>query len=88
MLNICSLQPTLSKCKSFLSYVQVAVNEASLPCIISLGYIAAFSETLAATVITSNCVACLARVLQDDSSEHRKAAAAWAVGQVSFDCLL
>jgi Armadillo/beta-catenin-like repeat len=62
--------------------LQESGGAASLPCIMSIGYISAFGESLAMAVIAENTIPLLVRVLQEDSQEHMKSAAAWALGQV------
>jgi hypothetical protein len=53
-----------------------------LPGIISLGYIAAFSETLALAVIVSKGVVALKDALLNEPEDHIKAATVWTLGQV------
>eukprot|EP00736_Rhodelphis_marinus_P001581 Rmarinus@m.2484 len=61
-----------------------AKGNARLPAIMSLGYIAAFSETLALAVIVKKGVAALAADLDllEPREDHVRAAAAWSVGQI------
>lgn len=47
----------------------------------TLGYIAAFSETLALSVIVAKGVPPLSNALVNEQEEHIKAAAAWSLGQ-------
>jgi hypothetical protein len=48
----------------------------------ALGYIAAFSETLAMAVISEKAVLRLVAVVKEDPQEFIKAAAVWGLGQV------
>merc|ERR1719157_249314 len=48
----------------------------------AIGYIAAFSETLALAVIVSKGVAPLRDALTSEPEDHIKAAAAWSLGQI------
>ncbi|KAF6372542.1 sperm associated antigen 6 [Rhinolophus ferrumequinum] len=53
-----------------------------LPGIMMLGYVAAHSENLAMAVIISKGVAQLSICLSEETEDHIKAAAAWALGQI------
>jgi len=53
-----------------------------LPGIMTLGYIAAFSETLALAILTNNGIPPLKDALVNDSEDHIRAAAAWSLGQL------
>ena len=53
-----------------------------IPAIMSLGYIAAFSETLALAVIVTEAVTPLRNCLIDEPEDCVKGAAAWALGQI------
>ncbi|KAJ3088534.1 Sperm-associated antigen 6 [Quaeritorhiza haematococci] len=63
-------------------YITDARGNARLPGIMTLGYVAAFSETLALAVIVAKGVPPLAQALSSESEEHIKAACAWALGQI------
>ena len=63
-------------------YVNESKGNARLPGIMTLGYAAAFSETLALAVIIAKGVLPLSQALVSEPEEHVKAAAAWALGQV------
>ncbi|KAI8608081.1 armadillo-type protein [Chytriomyces sp. MP71] len=63
-------------------YVTDARGNARLPGIMTLGYIAAFSETLALAVILAKGVPPLAQALVAETEEHIKAACAWSLGQI------
>lgn len=54
-----------------------------LPGVMTLGFIAAFSETLALSVIASKGVVPLYTALVEEPEDHIKSASAWALGQVS-----
>lgn len=53
-----------------------------LPGIMALGYIAAFSETLALAILTNNAIPSLKDALMNDSEDYIRAAAAWSLGQL------
>ncbi|CAM9803959.1 unnamed protein product [Ectocarpus fasciculatus] len=57
-------------------------GNAKLPGIMAVGYIAAFSETLALAVIVSKGVAPLKDALVAEPEDHIKAASAWSLGQI------
>ncbi|KAJ3413658.1 Sperm-associated antigen 6 [Chytridiales sp. JEL 0842] len=63
-------------------YVNDARGNARLPGIMTLGYVAAFSETLALSVIVAKGVPPLAQALVTETEEHIKAATAWSLGQI------
>ncbi|KAJ3320673.1 Sperm-associated antigen 6 [Boothiomyces sp. JEL0866] len=63
-------------------YVNESSGSARLPGVMTLGYIAAFSETLALSVIVAKGVPPLSKALEVESEEHIKAACAWALGQI------
>ena len=67
---------------ALVDYVNESKGNASLPAIMTLGYIAAFSETLALAVIVSKGVQPLASALVTEPEDHIKAAAAWSLGQI------
>lgn len=67
---------------AIVDYVSESSGSARLPGIMTLGYIAAFSETLALAVIVAKGVPPLARALESESEEHIKAACAWSLGQI------
>lgn len=48
----------------------------------ALGYIAAFSETLALAVIAEKGLAPLCAAVAEETEDHLRAAAAWSLGQV------
>jgi hypothetical protein len=48
----------------------------------ALGYIAAFSETLALAVIAEKGLAPLCAAVAEEQEDHLRAAAAWSLGQV------
>ncbi|KAJ3018867.1 Sperm-associated antigen 6 [Thoreauomyces humboldtii] len=63
-------------------YVNETRGNARLPGIMTLGYVAAFSETLALAVIVAKGVSPLTQALVTESEEHIKAACAWSLGQI------
>jgi hypothetical protein len=63
-------------------YVSDSQGSARLPGIMTLGYVAAFSETLALAVVVAKGVPPLARALEVEPEEHIKAACAWSLGQI------
>eukprot|EP01007_Sphenomonas_quadrangularis_P001901 NODE_302_length_1653_cov_168.762469_g226_i0.p1 GENE.NODE_302_length_1653_cov_168.762469_g226_i0~~NODE_302_length_1653_cov_168.762469_g226_i0.p1 ORF type:complete len:417 (-),score=148.29 NODE_302_length_1653_cov_168.762469_g226_i0:374-1624(-) len=67
---------------ALVDFVSNASGTAQLPGIMTLGYISAFSETLALAVIVSKGVAPLGGALEGDNEDYVKAAAAWSLGQI------
>ncbi|KAG5457315.1 MAG: hypothetical protein BJ554DRAFT_2711 [Olpidium bornovanus] len=67
---------------AIVDYVNESRGMARLPGIMALGYIAAFSETLALSVIVSKGVQPLSDALVSETEEHIKAACAWSLGQI------
>ncbi|KAJ3142054.1 Sperm-associated antigen 6 [Physocladia obscura] len=63
-------------------YVSDARGNARLPGIMTLGYVSAFSETLALAVILAKGVPPLSQALVTETEEHIKAACAWSLGQI------
>ncbi|KAJ1547216.1 Sperm-associated antigen 6 [Nowakowskiella sp. JEL0078] len=63
-------------------YVNESSGNARLPGIMTLGYISAFSETLALAVIVSKGVPPLVHALVTETEDHIKAACAWSLGQI------
>lgn len=63
-------------------YVNDSRGNARLPGIMTLGYISAFSETLALAVIVAKGVPPLAHALVTETEEHIKAACSWSLGQI------
>ncbi|KAH9276645.1 hypothetical protein BASA83_000776 [Batrachochytrium salamandrivorans] len=63
-------------------YVSMTSGNTRLPGIMTLGYIAAFSETLALSVIVAEGVTPLVKALVSEVEEHIKAACAWSLGQI------
>lgn len=53
-----------------------------LPGIMALGYIAAFSETLALSVVAEKALPPLVSALNEEPEDHLKSATAWTLGQV------
>lgn len=67
---------------ALVDYVSEAKGNARLPGIMALGYISAFSETLALAVIVSKGVPPLKDSLISEPEDHIKAASAWSLGQM------
>jgi 3-methyladenine DNA glycosylase AlkD len=67
---------------ALVEYVAESKGAARLPGIMALGYIAAFSETLALAVIVSKGIMPLKDALIQEPEDHIKAAAAWSLGQI------
>jgi hypothetical protein len=65
-----------------IEYVSKAGGPGKLPGIMTLGYIAAFSETLALAIIVKQGVFPLKDALVNETEDHIKAAAAWSLGQI------
>ncbi len=63
-------------------YVNETKGNTRLPGIMTLGYIAAFSETLALSVIVAKGVPPLSQALSTETEEHIQAACAWSLGQI------
>jgi len=64
-------------------YLKDSTGNARMPALMALGYISAFSETLAMSVILAKAVPVLAVVLDEEVEEHLLAACAWSIGQIS-----
>merc|ERR1712100_875121 len=67
---------------ALVDYVSEVQGNAKLPGIMAIGYIAAFSETLALAIIVSKGVAPLRDALTAEPEDHIKAASAWSLGQI------
>lgn len=67
---------------ALVDYTADAKGSTRLPGVMTLGYIAAFSETLALAVIVSHGVAPVVEALEKEPEDHIKAAAAWTLGQL------
>merc|ERR1719146_629383 len=67
---------------ALVDFVSEAQGNAKLPGIMAVGYIAAFSETLALAIIVSKGVAPLKEALTAEPEDHIKAASAWSLGQI------
>jgi hypothetical protein len=57
---------------AIVDYVSTSSGSARLPGVMALGYIAAFSETLALSVIVAKGVTPLAKALETETEEHIK----------------
>lgn len=67
---------------ALVDYTEESKGSTCLPGIMTLGYISAFSETLALAVIVSRGTPPLAAALENEPEDHVKAAAAWSLGQI------
>merc|ERR1711865_617649 len=67
---------------AMVDYITSARGASRLPGIMTLGYIAAFSETLALAIIVHQGIIPLKDALVNESEDHIKAAAAWSLGQI------
>jgi 3-methyladenine DNA glycosylase AlkD len=67
---------------AMVDYITDSRGNNRLPGIMTLGYIAAFSETLALAVIVSKGIKPLKEALISEPEDHIKAAAAWSLGQI------
>lgn len=67
---------------ALVDYVAEATGNYKLPGIMALGYIAAFSETLALSIIVSKGIAPIKEALVSEREDHIKAASAWTLGQI------
>lgn len=67
---------------ALVDYITEADGNNKLPGIMALGYIAAFSETLALAVIVSKGVGPLKLALIEEPEDHIKAASCWSLGQI------
>jgi len=63
-------------------YITEARGNNRLPGVMTLGYIAAFSETLALAVVVSKGIPPLKDALINEPEDHLKAASAWSLGQI------
>ena len=67
---------------ALVDYVNETRGNARLPGVMTLGYISAFSETLALAVVVSKGIPPLGHALEKETEDHIKAAAAWSLGQI------
>jgi hypothetical protein len=65
-----------------IEYITSARGASRLPGIMTLGYIAAFSETLAMAIVVNQGVMPLKDALTNETEHHIQAAAAWSLGQI------
>ncbi|KAI8852273.1 armadillo-type protein [Chytridium lagenaria] len=78
----CAIDCQFGGIAAVVDYVNDSRGNARLPGIMTLGYIAAFSETLALSVIVAKGVSPLSQALITEPEEHIKAACAWSLGQI------
>lgn len=67
---------------SLVDYVAESSGNNRLPGVMALGYIAAFSETLALSVIAEKALPPLVQAINEETEDHLKSATAWTLGQV------
>jgi len=67
---------------AMVDYITESRGNNRLPGIMTLGYIAAFSDTLALAVVVSRGIPPLKDALINEPEDHLKAASAWSLGQV------
>merc|ERR1712199_130746 len=67
---------------AMVDYITEARGNNRLPGIMTLGYIAAFSETLALAVISSQALPPLQLALESEGEDHLKSASVWSIGQI------
>jgi hypothetical protein len=67
---------------SVVEYIEEARGNSRLPGILTLGYIAAFSDTLAMAVLVQKGIPPLKDALINEPEDHIKASAAWSLGQI------
>jgi 3-methyladenine DNA glycosylase AlkD len=67
---------------ALVDYISEAHGNNKLPGIMAIGYIAAFSETLALAAIVSKGIAPLKEALISEPEDHIKGACAWTLGQI------
>lgn len=67
---------------ALLEYISEAPGNSKLPGIMAIGYIAAFSETLALAIIVAEGIVPLKEALVSEPEDHVKAAAAWTLGHI------
>lgn len=67
---------------ALVDYVDESESNNRLPGIMALGYISAFSETLATAVIASKGIGPLFAALVEEPEDHVKSASAWSLGQI------
>ncbi|KAL8430361.1 hypothetical protein Efla_001126 [Eimeria flavescens] len=67
---------------ALINLIQESTGPTRVAGILALGYIGAFTETLALAVIVQKGIPPLKEALQTEQEDHAKAAAAWALGQL------
>lgn len=68
--------------QTIVEYISDCKGPSRLPGIMTLGFIGAFDESLALTVIQAKCIDPLKDALVNEPEDHIKAAAAWSLGQI------
>jgi len=67
---------------AIIDYINESEGNVRLPGIMTLGYIAAFSDTLALAIIVHHGILPLKDALVNETEDHIKSAAAWSLGQL------
>ena len=67
---------------ALIDYASDSHGNARLPALMAIGYIAAFSETLALAIIVAKGVLPLKDAVINETEDHIKAASAWSLGQL------
>jgi HEAT repeat protein len=67
---------------AIVDYIKESDDEGKIPAIMTLGFIAAFADTLATNVIKAKAIAPLCFALSSSTSDQVKATATWALGQI------
>ena len=67
---------------ALIHYLSTVTGPSRLPAIMALGYIGAFSETLATAIIIKQGLLPLKAALAEGEEDHIRAAAAWSLGQL------
>jgi 3-methyladenine DNA glycosylase AlkD len=67
---------------ALVDYVSDSMGSSRLPGIMALGYIAAFTETLALAVVAEKGLPPLVAALSEEQEDYMKSATAWSLGQI------
>ncbi|KAL0484954.1 HEAT repeat-containing protein [Acrasis kona] len=67
---------------AIVDYVSEAEEDSKLPGIMTLGFVSAFTDTMASSVIKAKAIPPLGLALSVAASDHVKAASAWTLGQI------
>lgn len=69
-------------CSGIVDYINESQGGARLPGIMTLGYIAAFSETMAKAIVDAKGIPPLVDSLKPEYEDHVRFASAWTLGQI------